>query len=483
MSCLIPVDIFYKHVDSFLPVGYRFHPTDEELVNYYLRRQILGYKDDPCIIPETPSVHKFDPWHLPGLFRERSIVRSQEAEWWFLSRLLFKTRNSSKYDRQTPSGHWKTTGQEKKINAKGTNKLIGTMRNLVFIENEGSSATETVWVMHEYHLHDCNFGANFLDQQRFVLCHLINKRDEFIDASTSVEAASMSSFLNLDNDKARSNIPENVMEAVMDPRAETLCPPVNPNLSSTQPIVDMGTPSDIHITNDNQFDWLELVDRTEKDGSINKFLDETDHGQGWWLPTDRAIERGEHMPREETSVPAQDNLQQEYIYFLNVQVVEDYPEINCLTRDPTPTTQASRRRDTVQLPKKLSGGLTRGPVTLQASRGRDRVPLQNKPPGRLASKEREVEKDKAAANISKNVFSMRELKARLEQTQEIEQSRKSESSDFTASSAESPTMVRDKGLQGSVSREISNRNKNLESKSFQTSAKQNRKVRPSSKSR
>ncbi|KAI6701567.1 hypothetical protein NL676_015891 [Syzygium grande] len=411
MPCLIPVDIFYKHVDSFLPVGYRFHSTDEELVDYYLRRQILRYKDDPCIIPETPSVHKFDYWHLPGLFRERSIVRSQEAEWWFLSRLLFKTRNSSKYDRQTPSGHWKTTSQEKKTNAKGTNKLIGTLRNLVFIENEGSSAKETVWVMHEYHPHDCSFGANFLDQQRFVLCHLINKQDEFINASTSVEAASMSSFLNLDNDKARSNIPENDMEAVMDPRAETLCPPVNPNLSSNQPLVDMGAPSDIDITNDNQFDWLELVDRTEKDGSINQFLDETDHGQ-------------HHCP-------------------------------------------------------------TRVGGRLQTDRSKVETESLSKinPPGRLASKEKEVEKDKAAANISKNVFSMRELKARLEQTQELEQSRKSELSDFTASSAKSPTMVRDKGLQGSVSREISNRNKTLESKSFQTSAKQNRKVRPSSKAR
>lgn len=72
---------------------------------------------------------------------------------------------------------------------------------------------------------------------------------------------------------------QNDMEAVMDPRAETLCPPVNPNLSSNQPLVDMGAPSDIDITNDNQFDWLELVDRTKKDGSINQFLDETDHGQ------------------------------------------------------------------------------------------------------------------------------------------------------------------------------------------------------------
>lgn len=110
------------------------------------------------------------------------------------------------------------------------------------------------------------------------------------------------------------------------------------------------------------------------------------------------------MPREETSVHAQDNSQPQHFNVLNIRVVKDYPEIKCLTRDPTPT-RASRSRDTVQLRKKPSGGmvsksketglvedyrdinrLTRDPVTLQASRGRDRVPLQNKPPGRLASK-------------------------------------------------------------------------------------------------
>ncbi|XP_039157971.1 uncharacterized protein LOC104419846 isoform X2 [Eucalyptus grandis] len=533
MPCLIPVDVFYEHIDCFLPVGYRFRPTDEELINHFLRRHVLGYRDDPCIIPETPFVHKFDPWHLPRLFRERSIVRSKEAEWWFLSRLLFKTQKNSKYDRQTPSGHWKTTGQEKKINAKSTNRLIGTMRNLVFIENEGSSAKETVWVMHEYCLHD-NYGANFLDQ-KFVLCRLINKRDEFIDDSTSVEAGSISLLMNLGNDKAWSNIPENIIEATMDQLAEALCPPMNLNLSSNPHLVDMGAPSHVHIANDNldQSDQQgDVVDGIETDGSIDDILDaidwnmdeicqqrsgtepETDNGQGWGLPADRPIEQGEHAdrlrqptirlvddrPREETSIHAQDNSQEQNIdHIFMIQPIEEYPEINCLTHAPVPT-RASRGRDRVQLhnghglaSKAKVTGLVENygeinclacePVTIQASRGRDRVHLQNKPSVRLVSKESKGEKDKAAANISKNVFSMRELKACLEQTQEIEQSSKSKSSVFPASSAKSPIMAPDKCSQGSVSSANSNRTKHFKSKSFQTEAKPNRKVKPSSKTR
>jgi len=64
----------------------------------------------------------------------------------------------------------------------------------------------------------------------------------------------------------------------------------------------------------------------------------------------------------------------------------------------------------------------------------------------LHLQEREGEKDKAAADISKNVSCIRELKACLELTQEIKQSRKSESSDFTVSSAKTPGVVRDKVL-------------------------------------
>lgn len=49
-----------------LPPGFRFHPTDEELVAYYLDRKISGHPIELEIIPEV-DLYKCEPWDLPGL--------------------------------------------------------------------------------------------------------------------------------------------------------------------------------------------------------------------------------------------------------------------------------------------------------------------------------------------------------------------------------------------------------------------------------
>lgn len=55
-----------KMVGSSLPPGFRFHPTDEELVGYYLHRKNEGLEIELDIIPST-DLYKFDPWELPGM--------------------------------------------------------------------------------------------------------------------------------------------------------------------------------------------------------------------------------------------------------------------------------------------------------------------------------------------------------------------------------------------------------------------------------
>lgn len=50
-----------------LPPGFRFHPTDEELVVQYLKRKVFLCPLPAFVIPEV-DVCKSDPWDLPGVY-------------------------------------------------------------------------------------------------------------------------------------------------------------------------------------------------------------------------------------------------------------------------------------------------------------------------------------------------------------------------------------------------------------------------------
>ena len=51
-----------------LAPGFRFHPTDEELVRYYLRRKVCGMPFRFEDISEI-DVYKSEPWELDGMKR------------------------------------------------------------------------------------------------------------------------------------------------------------------------------------------------------------------------------------------------------------------------------------------------------------------------------------------------------------------------------------------------------------------------------
>lgn len=55
-----------------LPPGFRFHPTDEELVNFYLCRKCASLPLAVPIIREI-DLYKFNPWQLPGIFFLKKI--------------------------------------------------------------------------------------------------------------------------------------------------------------------------------------------------------------------------------------------------------------------------------------------------------------------------------------------------------------------------------------------------------------------------
>jgi hypothetical protein len=65
--------------DLQLPPGFRFHPTDEELVMHYLCRRCAGLPIAVPIIAEI-DLYKFDPWQLPSTSRRpRSSCSSSSS--------------------------------------------------------------------------------------------------------------------------------------------------------------------------------------------------------------------------------------------------------------------------------------------------------------------------------------------------------------------------------------------------------------------
>jgi len=60
-----------KKEDS-LPPGFRFHPTDEELITYYLRQKIADGSFTARAIAEV-DLNKCEPWDLPGKDRSNQL--------------------------------------------------------------------------------------------------------------------------------------------------------------------------------------------------------------------------------------------------------------------------------------------------------------------------------------------------------------------------------------------------------------------------
>ncbi|CAL8124179.1 unnamed protein product [Prunus armeniaca] len=134
-----------------VPLGFRFHPTEEELVDYYLKNKRQDRDFNVNHIPEI-DICKYDPWEIPGLLFTEQDSPYHDMEWFFFSRRDYKYMNSNRSNRATPHGSWKITGKERMIRARGSNAVIGTKRTMTFYERGVPKSKKTNWVMHEYNL-------------------------------------------------------------------------------------------------------------------------------------------------------------------------------------------------------------------------------------------------------------------------------------------------------------------------------------------
>lgn len=60
---------------SCVPPGFRFHPTDEELVDYYLRKKVNSNRIDLDVIKDV-DLYKIEPWDLQGEIKQARLLSS-----------------------------------------------------------------------------------------------------------------------------------------------------------------------------------------------------------------------------------------------------------------------------------------------------------------------------------------------------------------------------------------------------------------------
>lgn len=150
------------------PPGFRFHPTDEELVLYYLKRKICGRRIKLSMIGDV-DVYKWEPWELP----DKSLLRSGDKQWYYFSPRDRKYPNGSRSNRATKNGYWKATGKDRTISQ--NSKAVGNKKTLVYYHGRPPKGERTDWVMHEYTLDEQVLMSCSNVQVYFALYKLFRK--------------------------------------------------------------------------------------------------------------------------------------------------------------------------------------------------------------------------------------------------------------------------------------------------------------------
>ncbi|CAM0146530.1 unnamed protein product [Urochloa decumbens] len=156
--------------ESCVPPGFRFHPTEEELVGYYLSRKVMAAShklkiDDLDIIQEL-DLYRIEPWELRA-------TEQQQTEWYFFSYKDRKYPSGTRTNRATAAGFWKATGRDKPVLSARSGRVIGMRKTLVFYKGRAPNGRKTHWIMHEYLLQDNQHAP--AQEEGWVVCRAFQK--------------------------------------------------------------------------------------------------------------------------------------------------------------------------------------------------------------------------------------------------------------------------------------------------------------------
>ncbi|KAK6922529.1 NAC domain [Dillenia turbinata] len=145
--------------------GFRFHPTEEELLDFYLKKIVTGKRLHVDIIGFL-NIYRYSPWDLPGL------AKIGEREWYFFVPRERKNGHGGRPNRTTEIGFWKATGSDRQIRCLAEpKKILGLRKTLVFYKGRAPRGCKTDWVMNEYRLPHANSST----KEDVVLCKIYRK--------------------------------------------------------------------------------------------------------------------------------------------------------------------------------------------------------------------------------------------------------------------------------------------------------------------
>ncbi|CAH2063159.1 unnamed protein product [Thlaspi arvense] len=252
---------------SQVPPGFRFHPTEEELLQYYLRKKISNIKIDLDVIRDV-DLNKLEPWDIQEMCK---IGTTPQNDWYFFSHKDKKYPTGTRTNRATTVGFWKATGRDKIIYSNGDR--IGMRKTLVFYKGRAPHGQKSDWIMHEYRLdenvlisfpnHDDDVAVEMCDviggDEGWVVCRVFMKKSLCKTViSSPARSVKTSSF----NEETIEQLLE-VMgqsckeETVLDPFSElpNLECPNNNTVASYQRLMD-GQVNNCHVTSWAALDQL-----------------------------------------------------------------------------------------------------------------------------------------------------------------------------------------------------------------------------------
>ncbi|KAL9420068.1 hypothetical protein AB3S75_037779 [Citrus x aurantiifolia] len=150
----------------FLPHGFQFRPSDEELIEHYLKKKVSGifiplaeyFIRDCNLYEEKPS----EIWDSHG-----GPFLNVDEDLYFFTQLKKKSSKSSRIDRKVGSsgGTWQGEDAGKDIVSGHSKIKIGSKKRFRY-EKQGCE-DHGAWIMHEYTLHMPKNQAT-----NYVLCRL-----------------------------------------------------------------------------------------------------------------------------------------------------------------------------------------------------------------------------------------------------------------------------------------------------------------------